>query len=78
MGITKKAQLRKEVGHTKEAPKCGNCKHFSKTVEVQRVTFWLESKVREKLCSLHNFSTSPGCWCKTHEKGKPKVHYVNL
>ena len=61
--------IKVEMGFSKTAPMCGNCKHFS--VEKETLVGWnkAEYTVDKKLrCGLGKFKVGKSNWCQKHEQ----------
>lgn len=69
--MSKTSVVKKHIGHTKEAPKCGNCKHYSFVVETKKSRYGEVTKMRNKRCTLHGIATSAACYCIDHSRGVP-------
>lgn len=62
-------EIKAEMGFSKVAPMCGNCKHFS--TEKETITGWtgqeytLDKKLR---CGIGDFKVGKSNWCLKHER----------
>lgn len=67
--MSKLDDLKAEMGFTKSAPMCGNCKHF--TTEKETTEDWagrpytIDKMLR---CSLGGFKVGKSNWCERYER----------
>lgn len=66
---TKLETIKAEMGFQKEAPSCGNCKHFSAEKETRKGWRGQEFTIEKMLrCGLGNFKVGKSNWCRRYER----------
>lgn len=65
---TKLETIKAEMGFQKEAPTCGNCKHFSFEQETRKGYSGEFTVAKMLRCNLGNFKVGKSNWCQRHER----------
>lgn len=61
-------ELKTEMGFSKEAPMCGNCKHF--TSERETILDWANREYSKEVklrCGLGGFKVGKSNWCQKYQ-----------